>query len=305
MLDGLTLDQLRTLVAVAETGSFSAAGRQLGRVQSSISQSIQTLEQQLGVSIFDRNGRTPKLTDIGRALLGDAVEVLAHAGALRERARLIASGVEPELTIAADSVFPSQPLAASLRTMQDLFPGLPVKLYTEVIGTAEKRLRDGDAQVAFYAFPFFPTGGREGRPLTDIPMIPVASSSHPLAAYGRPLTRRDLEAHVQLILTDGKPGPPVGANGVVSPKIWRFADLARRLDFLLEGLGWGSMPTHMIADHLATGRLVELPLVDPTMTLKQISIYAVYMRANPPGLAGRWLIEDLAQRLGASPSAGA
>jgi DNA-binding transcriptional LysR family regulator len=301
MIDGLTLDQLRTFVAVVETGSFSAAGRRLRRVQSSISQSIQVLEQQLRVSIFDRSGRMPQLTDAGRVLLGDAVEVLAHADMLRARASSMASGVEAELAIAADSVLPSQPLAASLHAMQDVFPGLSVKLYTDVIGAAEKRLRDGDAQIGLYAFPLFPTAELEGYPLTEIPLIPVVSPSHPLAANRRPLARRDLEAHVQLILTDGRPEPPSVTNGVVSAKIWRFADLGRRLDFLLEGLGWGSMPVHMVSAHIATGRLVELPLADPETTLRQIPIYAVHLRAKPPGRAGRWLIDDLTTRLKTAP----
>ena len=72
MIDSLTLDQMRVLVAVADAGSFSAAARTLGRVQSAISQSIQTLETTLGLTLFDRSGKTPRLTDAGRALVGDA-----------------------------------------------------------------------------------------------------------------------------------------------------------------------------------------------------------------------------------------
>ena len=68
MLDRLTLDQLRMLIAVAETGSFSAAARRLGRVQSAVSQSVQALEATLGLALFDRGERTPKLSDAGRAL---------------------------------------------------------------------------------------------------------------------------------------------------------------------------------------------------------------------------------------------
>ncbi len=52
MLDPMTLDQLRVLVAVAETGSFSAAARRLGRVQSAVSQSVQSLETALGTTLF-------------------------------------------------------------------------------------------------------------------------------------------------------------------------------------------------------------------------------------------------------------
>ena len=62
MLDRLTLDQLRVLIAVAETGSFSAAARQLGRVQSAVSQAVATLEDILGTALFDRYGKTPSST---------------------------------------------------------------------------------------------------------------------------------------------------------------------------------------------------------------------------------------------------
>lgn len=297
MLDGLTLDHLRMLIAVSETGSFSAAGRRLGRVQSSISQSIQVLEQQLRLTIFDRSAKTPQLTEAGRAILARARDVIANVNDLQARASAMASGVEPELTIATDSIFPSAPLAASLRALNQLHPGLPVALYTEVIGAAERRLREGAAQIGLYAFSLRPSPDFEGIPLTEIAMIPVAAASHPLAELGCTLERRDLEAHVQLILTDGLPGAGTGNNGVVSSKIWRFADLSRRLDFLLEGFGWGSMPLHMVEADIAAGRLVALPLADTGLTLTRIPIYAVHPRSQPPRTAGRWLIDDLAARL--------
>ena len=86
MIDSLTLDQMRVLVAVADAGSFSAAARKLGRVQSAISQSIQTLETTLGLTLFDRSGKTPQLTDAGKALVGDARALIAgRAGHPRPR----------------------------------------------------------------------------------------------------------------------------------------------------------------------------------------------------------------------------
>jgi DNA-binding transcriptional LysR family regulator len=297
MLDGLTLDHMRILIAVAETGSFSAAGRRLGRVQSSVSQSVQALERQLQLSIFDRSAKTPQLTDVGRSILARAADVIARTEELQAMAGAMASGVEPELTIATDSIFPSGPLAASLRALAQLFEYLPVTLYTEQIGAAERRIREGTAQIGLYALPLHPASGLEGRPLIEIPVIPVVSAEHPLSKLGRPVDRTDLEAHVQLIITDGLAGPSTGGNGVISPKIWRFADLARRLDFLLEGLGWGSMPVHMVGHLIAAGRLVEIPLVDRQLTLVQIPIYAVHLRGKPPGKAGRWLIDNLAARL--------
>jgi DNA-binding transcriptional LysR family regulator len=76
MLDSLTLDQMRVLIAVGESGSFSAAARRLGHVQSAVSQAMQTLEENRRLNLFDRSGKTPALTDAGRMVLNDARQVV-------------------------------------------------------------------------------------------------------------------------------------------------------------------------------------------------------------------------------------
>src|SRR6516165_4994108 len=115
MIDPLTLDQMRVLVAVADSGSFSAAARSIGRVQSAVSQSIQTLEATLELKLFDRLGKTPRLTDAGAALVGDARALIAGAAALRARAQSMADDVEPELALAVDGIFPIPLLMESLK----------------------------------------------------------------------------------------------------------------------------------------------------------------------------------------------
>ena len=150
MIDSLTLDQMRILVAVADAGSFSAAARKLGRVQSAISQSIQTLETTLGLVLFDRSGKTPQLTDAGKALVGDARALIAGARAIRARAQSMAEDVEPELTLAVDSMLPIPLLMESLKALRVAFPLLPASVFTEALGGAEQRLRDGAARLAIY-----------------------------------------------------------------------------------------------------------------------------------------------------------
>ncbi|HEX6243894.1 MAG TPA: LysR family transcriptional regulator, partial [Polyangiales bacterium] len=61
MYDPVTLDQLRALVSVAQEGSFSAAARKLSRVQSAVSTAMANLEQQLGVAVWDRSEKRPRL----------------------------------------------------------------------------------------------------------------------------------------------------------------------------------------------------------------------------------------------------
>jgi DNA-binding transcriptional LysR family regulator len=207
------------------------------------------------------------------------------------------AGVEPELTIAIDSVFPNRPLAESLRAVRERFPGLPVTLHTEAIGGPERRVRDGQAQIGLFSFSHSSRCGLDGRRLIEIPVIPVASPQHPLARIAGPLERSDLERHTQLILTDGAIGPDAPSWGVVSPHVWRFADLGRRLDFILEGFGWGTIPTHLAERHIREKRLAPLELVDPSLLISEIPIDAVHVRGNPPGQAGRWFLDDLECRV--------
>ncbi|MCA0199309.1 MAG: LysR family transcriptional regulator [Proteobacteria bacterium] len=299
MLDRLTLDQLRTLIAVAETGSFSAAGRRLTRVQSGVSQTIQSLESTLGIALFAREGKTPVLTDAGKVILNDARRLVDGAEALRARAEQIASDVEPELTLAVDPMFPGALVRESLKALAARFPCLPVTLFTEALGGAEQRLRDGTARLGI-----FTTVGRalQGLTVDELPpitLVPVAAPDHALAREKGPISKEMLEAQVQLVLTDRTQITAGFSGGVISHRVWRFADLATRLDYLLAGFGWCNMPLHMVEEHIAAGRLVHLPLADD-QTL-DLPIAVVYSTKHPPGRAGRWLLDDIRPRLAACP----
>src|ERR1700737_2560769 len=98
MLDGVSLDQLRTFIAAVDEGSFSAAGWKLRRVQSVVSLLLSNLEGQMGVALFDRSGRYPKLTPEGVMLLADARNVVAGVDTMKARAKGMTSGLEPELS---------------------------------------------------------------------------------------------------------------------------------------------------------------------------------------------------------------
>ncbi|MBN9022920.1 MAG: LysR family transcriptional regulator [Rhizobiales bacterium] len=291
MLDPLTLDQLRVLVTVTEEGSFSAAARKLGRVQSAISQAVQSLETALGVQLFDREGKIPQLNDAGRVLLTDARRLIGGAEALKAKAESFSEGVEPELTLAVDAMFPSAVLTRSLRALSEVYPCLQVTVFTEAMGGAEQRLRDGAARLAF-CVPIPGVGdNRESEFLVTIPMVPVVATSHPLAQIDGPILRADLESAVQLVLTDRTPVSNGLTGGIISARTWRFADLATRLEFLLGAFGWCNMPYHLVRDHVEEGRLKVLDVTEPTVS--GLDIHVVHERGRAPGKAGRWLIEDL------------
>lgn len=298
LIGSLTLDQLRVLVTISDAGSFSAAGRSLGRVQSAISQAVKTLEDIQGVELFDRTRHKPSLTTVGRVLVDQARLILASAARFEAIAAGTRMGLEPALTLAIDPLVPTAPLIDSLRALRDTFPDLPVSFSTEGIGGAERRLRDGTASLAFcLLLPIVPDD-LMAYPLIDLSLVPVASADHPLAQLGRPLTRVDLEAQVQLVLSDahGIDGP---SRGVIGSRIWRFVDLGRRLDFLLAGFGWCKMPPFVVEQYLADGRLVVLDVADESiLPTGALSIYAAHGRDRPLGRGGSWLLNDLRHRLG-------
>lgn len=297
MIGSLTLDQLRVLVTVSDEGGFSAAGRSLGRVQSAISQAVKTLEEIQGVEMFDRSRQRPTLTPVGRVLVEQARVILANADRFEAIAAGTRQGLEASLTLAIDPLVPTEPLIDSMRAFRDTFPDLPVSFFTEGLGGAERRLRAGSASLAFcLLLPSVPDD-LMAYPLMDRKLIPVVAADHPLAQLQRPLNQDDLEAHVQLVLSDAldTDGP---SYGVISSRVWRFVDLARRLDFLLAGFGWCKMPPYLVEPHIAAGRLKVLEIsAAGAQHAGSLLVYAAHIRNRPLGRAGSWLLHDLQQRL--------
>ena len=134
MLDAITLDQLRTFIAAADEGSFSAAGRKLRRAQSVVSKTLANLEGQFRVQLFDRTRRKPVLTSQGHVLLLHARAVAGDVDRLKAHAKNLAGGLEPELSIAVDVMFPMGALTAAVTSFHAAFPLTPLRLYAETLG---------------------------------------------------------------------------------------------------------------------------------------------------------------------------
>ena len=301
MLDAVSLDQLRTFLAAAEEGSFSAAGRRLGRAQSVVSQTLGTLERQVGVQLFDRTARYPALTDAGRALLPEAREVAGRMDAFKARARDLAGGLEAELSVSIDVMFPIQVLAHAVKDFEATFPHTPLRVYVEALGAVIQPVADGRAAFAVVStLPLVPPDFAQER-LLSIPLVMTASPDHPLAAHPAPIPRAELAEHVQLVLTDRSDLSRGKEFGVLSPKTWRIADLGAKHAFLRAGLGWGSMPLPMVDADLASGALVELTIEDAWPGGNVMPMLAVHRQDSPPGPAGRWLIERLKDTIGQCP----
>ena len=293
MLDGVSLDQLRAFIASVDEGSFSAASRKLHRAQSVVSELVSSLEGQIGVPLFDRSGRYPVLTPEGTVLLADARAIASGVDGMKARAKGMASGLEPELSVVVDVLFPIAAITESAKEFRVKFPGTPLRLYVEALGAAYQPVVDGIAGFGIVgSLPTVPPDLTTER-LTGVAMVMVAAHDHPLAKIKGTIAKSDLAKHVQLVLTDRSSLSKGREFGVMSPSTWRLADLFAKHAFLLNGLGWGGMPAHAVRDDIANGKLVELSVEDVPAGGLILPMSAVYPTAAPPGPAGRWLIERM------------
>src|ERR1700676_981189 len=147
MLDAVSLDQLRTFIAAVDEGSFSAASRKLLRAQSVVSETISNLAEQIGVRLFDRSGRYPKLTPAGLAILGDARSIIIGVDLMKARAKGISLGLEPELSVVIDVSYPIDAITQVAKEFRQHYPGVPLRIYVEALGAAVQPVLDGRGSV--------------------------------------------------------------------------------------------------------------------------------------------------------------
>lgn len=292
MLDGVTLDQLRTFIAAVDEGSFSAAGRKLGRAQSVVSQTLANLEAQLGLKLFDRTTRYPRLTDEGRSLLADARSVADDVDEFKARARAMREGLEPELSVAIDVMYPMDALTRAAVHSQKSYPHTPLRIYVEALGGVIKPVLDRHCSIGVVgSLPLVPDEF-QSEPLAAVLFVTVASPSHPLAKSRGVSSPSAIARHVQLVLSD-RTALSEGRNfGVLSPLTWRLADLGAKHAFLKAGLGWGHMPLHMVKADIESGALVKIR-VEGTPRDMTLPMKVVYRKDAPPGPAGRAFIAQL------------
>jgi DNA-binding transcriptional LysR family regulator len=233
------------------------------------------------------------LTSQGQTLLAHARTVAGDVDLLKAQAKRLAGGLEPELSIAVEVMFPMAVLTVAVTAFHTAFPLTPLRLYVESLGAVIQPVLDGRCTLAILGELAFVPPQFSQEPLLEVPLIHVTSPRHPLATYGRPIPSSELAKHIQLVLTDRSTLSKGKEFGVLSPRTWRLADLGAKHAFLRAGLGWGGMPAERVQPDLARGTLVKIVAEDAPPKGFVISMHAVYRSESPPGLAARWFIDRL------------
>jgi DNA-binding transcriptional LysR family regulator len=292
-----TFEQLKVLLTVVEAGSFTAAAKRLGRAVSAVSYTIGNLEQQLGVSLFDREqSRTPRLTEAGSAVLSKARVVAVGIDDLRASVRALLKGIEAEVTLVVDVMLPNARLIDAVQAFEATFPTVTLRLHVEALSAVAQLVRRDGAMIGIGGGLLDVEPELELIHVGDVEIIPVAAPNHPLAR-GRPNASGAARNQRQLVLTVRTPFSEGPDLGIFSADVWRLADLGAKHALLLAGVGWGNMPEPHVRADLAAGRLVRLELPEARNALYPLR--ALHRIDEPPGPAAAWLIQRFVDQAGA------
>jgi len=287
----LTLDAIAVLDAIDRKGSFAAAAEALHRVPSAITYTIQKLEQDLGIKVFDRAGHRATLTEAGRELLREGRHLLRATEELECRVQRVATGWEAELRIALDDIIP---VAALLPMVRDFYAerhGTRIRVASEVLAGVWDALWSGRADLAIGAPGDGPPGGGYAtRRLGSLEFVFAVAREHPLAGMPEPLRAEDILAHRSVSAADSSRNLPARTTGILSGQdVLTVPDMHSKLMAQRLGLGVGYLPRKIAEDEARAGRLVIKAVEEP----KPPATLHVAWRTSHEGKALKWFLERL------------
>ncbi|MBQ0945957.1 LysR family transcriptional regulator [Ideonella sp. 4Y16] len=301
----LTPDALLMMDAIARTGSFAAAARELGKVPSALTYSVRQLEDALDVLLFDRRSRQAKPTAAGEELLAEGRRLLAEMDAVANRVRRVATGWETQLTVAADGVLSRLTLLELCEAFYALRPdeaeqgpGTRLRLRTEVLAGTWEALVSGQADLALGVPLESAAPGIELAPLGDLPFVFAVAPHHPLAALPEPLPDDAILRHRAVAVADSAQRlSPITVNLLPGQDVLTVSSMQAKIEAQLRCLGCGFVPEPLVRDHLRGGRLVAKTV---QRQRRQVRLGYAWRaaavgsrRQAPQGLALQWWLQQL------------
>lgn len=260
----LSLDALQVLDAIARRGSFSGAAKELFRVPSTISYTVSTLEDALGVQLFERLGPRVALTAAGHELLREGRHLLKAAQDLEQRVRRVASGWETEFSIGLDSVFSSIALRGEIEAFYGVAQGTRLRIVQEALSGAWEALLDERVDIVIAVGEGPSGGGYVSEVIGAMDFVFAVAPSHPLATLAHPLGKADLQPHRAVAVADSaRRLIPRTVGLLFGQDALTVADIDSKFRFQLAGLGFGFLPELLARPAIDAGLLVEKRVEEP------------------------------------------
>lgn len=288
MNHAITLDALRVLDAIDKKGSFGAAADSLFRVPSALSYTVQKLESDLEISIFDRSKQRAQLTAAGKLLLEQGRQLLQAASAIEEAVQQLGSGWETQLRIAKDTILPLTPLLQQINAFNQLDKRVAITIAEEVLGGTWDALVSERCDLALGASGDLPKGVLEYRLMGEIEFVFAVARTHPLCLHKGPVDAAAIQAFPTIVAADSSITAPGRSSGLLeSRQTIRVANATAKIQAQIMGVGVGFLARHLIRDELKNGDLVALDCLVPR---PNIPLYMAWRKENK-GKALAWFVE--------------
>ena len=289
-----SLDSLTIIDAIARNGSFAAAAEELHRVPSALTYSVQKLEQDLDVTLFDRSGHRAILTEAGIELLQEGRNLLRSAEELEARVKRVATGYETELRIAVSDLIPLRHFYPLVEAFYAESCGTRIRILTEVYGGCWDALASGRADLAIGAPGEGPSGGGYNSRAMGIMAFEFAVAPfHPLASYPEPLKNTDIMQYRAISAGDSSRNLPPRTSGLLSGQdVLTVPSMTAKIEAQCMGLGVGYLPSQLAAPEFAAGHLVPKEVEEHK---PEVQLFIAW-RSSHKGKALLWFIEQLSQK---------
>ncbi|ADP10231.1 Uncharacterized HTH-type transcriptional regulator ydhB [Erwinia sp. Ejp617] len=289
----LTLEALRVMDAIDRRGSFAAAADELGRVPSALSYTMQKLEEELDVVLFDRSGHRTKFTHVGRMLLERGRVLLEAADKLTTDAEALARGWETHLTIATEALVSTERLFPLVEKLANK-ANTQLSLVKEVLAGAWERLEQGRADIVIAPDMHFRASSEiNTRKLFTLMSVYVASPDHPIHQEPEPLSETTRVKYRGIAVADtARERPVLTVTLLDKQQRLTVSSIEDKHRALLAGLGVGTMPYTMVEKDVAEGRL---RVVSPEYKLEVDIIMA--WRRDSMGEAKAWCLREIPKLL--------
>jgi DNA-binding transcriptional LysR family regulator len=286
-------EAIRMLANIANHGSMAAAARAMQLVPSALTHRVRLLEAKLDVLLFDRSTRNALLTPAGKELLREGAHVLATLDGLANRVKRIATGWEPQLTLAVDSIIVRTVVWQLCEQFFALGAPTRLRIREETLSGTMAALLDGSADLALGAVDFSGHAGIIAKPLGEMSFVFVVAPHHPLALAQAPITDSDLASHRIVAVADSASrGLKITVGILPGQEVFTVPNLQAKLDAQLRGMGCGYLPICMAQPFLSTGTLVQKATENPPRT-SRISYAWPAMPKAAMGKAIRWWLDAL------------
>lgn len=270
MHTAITIDALKVLDAIDRKGSFAGAANELFRVPSAISYTVQKLEEDLNVAIFDRTGHRAALTPAGRYLLEEGRTLLEAAENLAHTTRQVAQGWETRLRIGFNSLLPAECLFPAVKEFYELGVPVEVQLVEEVFAGSWDALQSRRIDLIVGADQMSkPAGSFTTKPLGNMTFVYAVAPDHPLTKAIQPLTEEDIARFPAAVAADTSRSLPPGHAGIFRrQRTVTVTNIDQKIAVQQAGLAVGWLPEARVRDQLADGSLTALKVHEPRQSIQ-------------------------------------